>query len=163
MPARADAALRQEEHHDRHGHRHQGGRLDERRLRRVERVVLLDRDRQGLELGLLEVDQRSVEVIPLVDERQDSDGDESRRRRKSLAPATWFAEQCSPVRADVTFIDLNPQEQIVVVTGGAANSYASAPDPRQGQVAGWVEPQYLSPLTTKFVDGLKRNAARLDP
>lgn len=29
----------------------------------------------------------------------------------------------SPVRADVTFIDLNPREQIVVVTGGAANSY----------------------------------------
>lgn len=31
----------------------------------------------------------------------------------------------SPVRADVTFIDLNDKNQIVVITGGSANSYAS--------------------------------------
>ena len=55
-PGHDDAAherpLGQEEDDDRHGHRHQRGRLDERRLGRVQRVVLLDADRQRLQLRL---------------------------------------------------------------------------------------------------------------
>ena len=46
-PGDDDAAherpLGEEEHDDRHGHRHQRGGLDQRRLGRVQRVVLLDR------------------------------------------------------------------------------------------------------------------------
>ena len=57
--------LRQQEDDDRHDHRHQGRGLDERRLRRVQRVVLLDPDRQRLELRLAgEVQQRDEEVVP---------------------------------------------------------------------------------------------------
>lgn len=45
----------------------------------------------------------------------------------------------SPIRADVTFIDLNPREQIVVVTGGTANSYANVRSRSDDIIRRWHE------------------------
>ena len=64
-----ERALGEEEHDDRHRHGHQRRRLDERGLRHVQRVVLLDGDRQRLQLGLArQVQERQEEVVPRVEE-----------------------------------------------------------------------------------------------
>ena len=65
---------------DRDGHRHERGRLDERRLRDVEGVVLLDRDGQRLEVGLAgEVEEWQEEVIPREEEVEKADGHDRRK------------------------------------------------------------------------------------
>lgn len=45
----------------------------------------------------------------------------------------------SPIRADVTFIDLNDKEQIVVVTGGSANTYAAVRSRSDDLIRRWHE------------------------
>jgi hypothetical protein len=45
----------------------------------------------------------------------------------------------SPVRADVTFIDLNEKDQIVVITGGTANNYASVRSRSDDIIRRWHE------------------------
>ncbi len=45
----------------------------------------------------------------------------------------------SPIRADVTFIDLNDREQIVVITGGTANSYAAVRSRSDDIIRRWHE------------------------
>ena len=54
------------------------------------------------------------------------------------------------------------QGQLVELQAISDRAYRVRGQARQGQVAGWVEPQYLSPLKKEFVDGLKQNAARLE-
>jgi len=44
--------------------------------------------------------------------------------------------------------------------GPAEEAYRVRGMAQQGQVAGWVEPQYLAPLKKQFVENLKQNAAR---
>ena len=57
------------------------GRLDQRRLARVQRVVLLDPDRQRLQLGLVrEVQQRHEEVVPGQEEVEQGHGGDRRDR-----------------------------------------------------------------------------------
>jgi hypothetical protein len=45
----------------------------------------------------------------------------------------------SPIRADVTFIDLNDKDQIVVITGSTANNYASVRSRSDDIIRRWHE------------------------
>ncbi|HEY3901147.1 MAG TPA: hypothetical protein VGM54_21230 [Chthoniobacter sp.] len=52
--------------------------------------------------------------------------------------------------------------QIVELQAVGDKSYRVRGMAQQGQVAGWVEPQYLNPLKKDFLDNLRQNAARLE-
>jgi hypothetical protein len=45
----------------------------------------------------------------------------------------------SPIRADVTFIDLNQRDQIAVITGANANNYAAARSRSDDIIRRWHE------------------------
>lgn len=50
--------------------------------------------------------------------------------------------------------------QLVEVQAVSDGAYRVRGQAQQGQVLGWVEPQYLSPLKPEFLNNLKLNAAR---
>jgi hypothetical protein len=50
--------------------------------------------------------------------------------------------------------------QLVEVQAVSDGAYRVRGQAQQGQVLGWVEPQYLSPLKPEFLASLKQNAAR---
>jgi hypothetical protein len=51
--------------------------------------------------------------------------------------------------------------QLVEVQAVSEGAYRVRGQAQQGQVLGWVEPKYLSPLKPEFLENLKQNAARL--
>ena len=50
--------------------------------------------------------------------------------------------------------------QLVEVQAVSDGAYRVRGQAKQGQVLGWVEPKYLSPLKPEFLENLKQNAAR---
>jgi len=52
--------------------------------------------------------------------------------------------------------------QIVELQAVSDKAYRIRGMAQQGQVAGWVDPKYLNPLTKDFLVNLKQNAARLE-
>ena len=50
--------------------------------------------------------------------------------------------------------------QTVELQAVGENAYRVRGQAQQGQVAGWVDPRYLTPLKKEFVEGLRKNAAR---
>src|SRR5215213_2492408 len=58
------------------------------------------------------------------------------------------------------FLGVLKKGQLVELQAVSDGAYRVRGTAKQGQVAGWVEPRYLSPLKKEFLDGLKQNAAR---
>ena len=50
--------------------------------------------------------------------------------------------------------------QLVEVQAVSEGAYRVRGQAKQGQVLGWVEPKYLSPLKPEFLENLRQNAAR---
>jgi hypothetical protein len=51
--------------------------------------------------------------------------------------------------------------QLVEVQAVSDGAYRVRGQAKQGQVLGWVEPKFLSPLKPEFLENLKQNAARM--
>jgi hypothetical protein len=58
------------------------------------------------------------------------------------------------------FLGVLKKGQLVELQAVSDGAYRVRGTAQQGQVAGWVEPRYLSPLKKEFLDALKQNAAR---
>ena len=76
-------------------------------------------------------------------------------RLTTLAPAPIFY-QSDMARYLGT---LKPGQQVELQAVGEG-AYRGKGNAQQGQVAGWVDPKYLTPLKKEFLENLRQNAAR---
>jgi hypothetical protein len=58
------------------------------------------------------------------------------------------------------FLGALKKGQLVELQAVGENAYRVKGQAQQGQVAGWVDPKFLTPLKKEFVENLKQNAAR---